>query len=525
MRRRPIALLLLMVVAVLALSFASGPVRAQGDKTLRIVLNPDMRTTDPHIAYETETWPTASLFYVGLVKLKDPGTPIPALAESWKISDDGKVYTFTLRSGLKFSNGREITTDDVKYSFERLLNPKTAAPTAFMFATIAGVEAFQTGKATEVSGIKIIDKRTIEFTMTTSVWSMMQRFALPPAFIIAKEGVEAAGDEFGRKPLGAGPFVLDSWQSGVKIVGKRNPNYYESGQPFFDGFELQLGVEPSVGILKIESGEADVSLDFVPNADYPRLVGDAALSKRLLALAAFPNLDYIIINNNVEPLNKLEVRQAMSMAVDRERLTKITNGRSVPAAGFLPPKVPGDNASLKPLPYDVAGAKALLAKAGFPDGFSTTMLSNTDPTAVSIAQAVIADLAAIGVKVELTSLDNAQFLNLLTTKPADIRLVMTEWYMDYQDPSNNWEPLLKCDGSYNWAKYCSKDLDTIFEKANLIPLGEERWKAFADFEAKVNEQVPNIFLEHRVNYYFLSARINLESDAAILFKFASATLK
>src|SRR6185295_18684292 len=167
----------------------------------------------PHIAYETETWPTASLFYVGLVKLKDPSTPIPALAESWTVDPEGKIYTFKLRPGLKFSNGRELTTEDVKYSFERLLNPKTAAPTAFMFAPIAGSEEFQSGKATSVSGIKIIDKLTIEFTMSTPVWSMMQRFALPPGFIVAKEGVEAAGDEFGRKPLGAGPFVLDSWQS------------------------------------------------------------------------------------------------------------------------------------------------------------------------------------------------------------------------------------------------------------------------------------------------------------------------
>jgi ABC-type transport system substrate-binding protein len=522
MRRFQVALLLL---AVLALAFSGLRVQAQSEKILHIVLNPDMRTSDPHIAYETETWPMASLFYVGLVKLKDPGTPIPALAESWKISDDGKVYTFTLRDGIKFSNGRDITTEDVKYSFERLLNPKTAAPTAFMFAPIAGSEDFQNGKAKEVSGIKIIDKRTIEFTMSEPVWSMMQRFALPPAFIVAKEGVEAAGDEFGRKPLGAGPFVLDSWQSGVKITGKRNPYYYEKGQPIFDGFELQLGVEPSVGILKIENGEADISLDFVPNADYPRLAGDAALSKRLLRMNAFPNTDYVIINNNVEPFNKLEVRQAMSMAIDRNRLTKITNGRSVPLAGFLPPNVPGDNANLKPDEYDPEGAKKLLAKAGLPDGFSTTMLSNTDPTAMSLAQAVIADLAAIGIKVELTSIDNAQFLDLLVSKPDSLRLVMTEWYMDYQDPSDNWEPLLKCGGSYNWAKYCNKDLDAEFEKANLIPIGDARWKAFSDFEAKVAAQVPNLFLESRVNYYFTSERLNIESDPAILLRFASASLK
>jgi ABC-type transport system substrate-binding protein len=513
-----------LLLSLFALSL--GAAKAQ-DKVLHITLNPDMRTTDPHIAYETETWPTASLFYVGLIKLKDPGTPIPALAESWTVSDDGTTFTFKLRDGIKFSNGREITADDVKYSFERLLNPATAAPTAFMFAPLAGVEEFQSGAAKEVTGIKIIDQRTIEFKTKGPVWSMMQRFALPPAFIVAKEGVEAAAGDFGHKPLGAGPFMLESWQSGVMITGVRNPYYYEEGQPYFDRFEMQLGVDPSVGILKIESGEADVSLDLVPSADYPRLAADPALLKRLLPTAGFPNTDYMVLNNNIEPYNKLEVRQAISMAIDRDHLSTALNGhdRATPLGGFLPPGVPGDNPDVKPDPYDPEKAKTLLADAGYANGFQAKMITSTDPISVTEAQAVIADLANVGIQVELTTMDNAQFLDLLNTKPPDLQMVMTSWFMDYQDPSDNWEPLLKCDGSYNWAKYCDKDLDAIFDKINLIPFGDARWKAFADFEAKVAEQIPNVFLIHRIDYYFTSARLNIESDPAVLLRFAEATVK
>lgn len=514
-----------LVWCLLALMLVVGMVSAQEDKTLRILSNADIRTSDPHIAYETETWPTSSLFYVGLVRLQDAGTPIPALAESWTVSDDGTTFTFVLREGVKFSNGRDLTPEDVKWSFERLLSPATAAPTAFMFQPLLGAEEFQSGAATEVSGIKILDARTIEFTMSTPVWSMMQRFALPPAFIIAKEGVEAAGDQFGFQPLGAGPFMVEDWQSGVIITGTRNPYYFEAGQPFFDRFEMQLGVEPSVGILRIESGEADIALDFVPTADYPRIVADPVLSTRLLRTAGFPNTDYLIINNNKEPFNNLDVRKAMSMAVDRERLAQILNGRAVPLSGFLPPNVPGDNADLPVDAYDPEAAKQLLADAGYPDGFSTTMLSNTDPISLSEAQAVISDLAAIGIQVELTSLDNAQFLDILTSKPEDLDLVMTAWFMDYQDPSNNWEPLLKCDGSYNWAKYCSEDLDAIFEEANLKPFGDERWAAFAAMEALVAEQVPNVFLVHRIDYYLTSERLQIGSDPAVLLKFAEAGLK
>jgi ABC-type transport system substrate-binding protein len=288
---------------------------------------------------------------------------------------------------------------------------------------------------------------------------------------------------------------------------------------------MQLGVEPSVGILRIEAGEADIALDFVPTADYPRLSSDPVLSERLLPTAGFPNTDYMIINNNKEPFNILEVRQAMSMAVDRERLVQILNGRAVPLAGFLPPDVPGDNAELQPDAYDPEAARALLAEAGYPDGFSTTMLSNTDPISLAEAQAVIADLAAIGIEVELTSIDNAQFLDILINQPEVLDLVMTAWFMDYQDPSNNWEPLLICGGSYNWAEYCNPELDAQFAAANLLPFGDERWAAFAEFEAAVAAQVPNVFLVHRIDYYFLSDRLVIESDPAVLLKFAEATLR
>jgi ABC-type transport system substrate-binding protein len=319
--------------------------------------------------------------------------------------------------------------------------------------------------------------------------------------------------------------MLDTWESGVRITGNRNPNYHAEGQPFFDRFEMEIGVDPSVGVLRMEAGEADIALDLVVSADYPRLAADPALSQRLLSSGGFPNTDYVILNNNKEPFSKGEVRRALSMAIDRQRLVQIMNGSAVELAGFLPPGVPGDNAELQPDAYDPEGAKQLLVDAGYPDGFSTTMLSNTDPINLSLSQAIIADLAAIGVQIELTSLDNAQFLDVLISKPDSLDMVMTNWYMDYQDPSNNWEPLLMCNGSYNWAKYCSEELDTHFREINLIPFGEARWQAFAEFEAMVAEQMPNIPLIHRVIYYFTSARLNIQADPAVLLKFAEATLK
>lgn len=502
------------------------PAALQGDNILRILSNADIRTSDPHIAYETETWPTASLFYVGLVKQDIQGNPVPGLAESWTVSDDGLVYTFTLREGLKFSNGRDLTTEDVKYSFERILDPATGAPTSFFFSVIEGAEAKLNGEADEVSGIRIIDDLNIEFTLTRPEWTMMKRFALPPGFIVAREGVEEAENP-GFEPLGAGPFVLDSWEPGVRITGSRNPNYDEEGKPYVDGFEMSLSVEPSVGILRIEAGEADIALDFVPSADYPRLAGDPALAERLIPLAAFSNIDRILFNMNLEPFTDIRVRRALSMAIDRERLVQLTNGRSVPAAGPIPPNVLGNNPGLEPHAYDPDGARALLAEAGYSDGFSTEMVTNTDPQAVSFAQAIIADWANIGVQVTLTSLDNAQYLDLMINQPDPeaIKISWMDWYLDYLDPSNIYEPLHQCGGSYNWGHICNEEIDAFFEEANAIPPGDERWAAFAELEAMLAEEVQSIYLQHRQNYYFRSERLNIEGNPAVLLVFADATVQ
>src|SRR5262249_663998 len=155
---------------------------------------------------------------------------------------------------------------DVKYTFERVLNPATASPGSFMFAPIAGAQDFIDGKATDVSGIRVVDDRTVEFTLSYPEWTFTRRLALPFVSIVAREGVESAGSEFPRKPLGAGPFVLDSWEAGQKLTFSRNPNYYREGYPKVDHVEIDLGIEPSVGVLRIESGDADLSLDVLPSA-------------------------------------------------------------------------------------------------------------------------------------------------------------------------------------------------------------------------------------------------------------------
>ncbi|PJF26933.1 MAG: hypothetical protein CUN53_05950 [Phototrophicales bacterium] len=510
---------------VFAVLLLVQPLAAQPARTLVITTLSDISTLDPHVGYDTLSWPTSSLFYVGLIGLDENQQPVPKLAESFEVSEDGLTYSFTLREGIRFSNGREITPEDVKFSFERLLNPATASPTAYFFDMIEGADAVIAGEATELSGITI-EGRTITFKMTRPEWTLTQRFALPPGFIIAREGVEAAGADFGRQPLGAGPFTLESWQSGVQLVAVANPNYYREGLPRVDRIQIDIGVDPSVGVLRIENGEADASLDFVPNSEYPRIVTDPALADNLLEITAFPNVQYLIPNTREgSPFADVRVRQALSQAIDRDRLVIIYNNRAVPATGLIPPTVLGNNPDLTPI-YDPEGARALLAEAGFPDGFSTTIVPTTDPTDVAVAQAIADDWAAVGVTADIQPLEFAQWIDVAINRPEEMPVGFIGWFLDYQDPSNVYEPLVACTGSFNPGGFCDPDMDEFFFEAKVIPPGDERWATFAQLEAMTFEKMPNIPLVHVRNFYYTSNRVtNLLPDPALLLNFEQVSVE
>lgn len=515
--------------AVLMLSL---PVLAQeSETTLYVTSLSDMGTLDPAQGYDTYNWPTEALVYRGLLTYDDDlETLIPALAESYEVSDDGLTYTFVLRDGVVFSNGRAIVAEDVKYSFERILNPKTASPGSFMYEMIVGAREFMDGDADEVSGIKVIDDRTVEFTLTYAEWTFGKRLALNFGAIVPREHVEATGDEFRHQPLGAGPFILESWEVGKSAVFVRNPNYYREGYPKVDRIEVSIGVDPAVGVLRVEAGEADTMLDWLPSGDYPRIAADPALADNLVPLGAFPHVSYITLDWQEEPFNNLQVRQALSMAIDRERLSQILNNRAVLPNGPLNPTVPGDNKDLPLLAYDPEGAKALLAEAGFPDGFSTTIHTTTIPANVTVAQSVIQDWSAIGVQAELITLDVAPLLEIAYSTPGDFSAAIFDWYLDYTDPSNLYQPLLRCgtDGNWgtNWGRHCNEAMDAMEREAALLPPGDERWAAYGALEAAMAEELSFIPLYHLQEYYYVSDRVRgLTSHPAYVISFENASVE
>ena len=455
---------LLTALACAPLTVFAADTPKQGGEIV-ITYKDDIATLDPAIGYDWVNWSMIKSLYSRLMDYT-PGTPdlVPSLAETFEVSPDGLTYTFKLRKGVKFSNGREVVASDVKYSIERAVDPKTQGPGAGFFGAINGFEDVTGGKSTTLSGIETPDAGTVVFKLSRPDATFLHVLAINFASVVPKEAVEAAAGDFGKMPVGSGTFVLKEWTVGQRLVFERNPDYFVKDMPHIDKFTVEVGQEPLVALLRLQKGEVDIAGDGVPPAKFLE-IKNSPEGAEIIVDGAQLHTGYITLNTKVKPFDNVKVRQALNMAVNKDRVARILNGRATPANQPLPPLMPGYDKSFTGYAYDVAKAKALLAEAGFADGFETVLYStNTDPQP-RIAQAIQQDLAAIGVKAEIRALAQANVIAAGGTA-GEAPMIWSggmAWIADFPDASNFYGPILGCagavQGGWNWSWYCNKDLD------------------------------------------------------------------
>jgi ABC-type transport system substrate-binding protein len=444
-------------------AFAQDAIKQGGD--IVITYKDDIATLDPAIGYDWVNWSMIKSLYSRLMDYT-PGTPdlIPSLAESFTVSPNGLTYTFKLRKGVKFTNGREVVASDVKYSIERAVDPKTQGPGAGFFGAIKGFDTVTGGTSTTLDGIATPDDSTVVFTLSRPDATFLQVLAINFASVVPKEAVEAPAGDFGKMPVGSGTFVLKEWTVGQRLVFERNPDYFVKDMPHIDKFTVEVGQEPLVALLRLQKGEVDIAGDGVPPAKFLE-IKNSPEGAEIIVDGAQLHTGYITLNTRVKPFDNVKVRQALNMAINKERITRILNGRATAANQPLPPLMPGYDKTFTGYAFDVEKAKALLAEAGFPDGFETILYStNTDPQP-RIAQAIQQDLAAVGVKAEVRALAQANVIAAGGTE-GEAPMIWSggmAWIADFPDPSNFYGPILGCSGAvqggWNWSWYCNKDLD------------------------------------------------------------------
>lgn len=507
------ALIAAMALPLAAQDYTPDPEATPGGM-ITITYKDDVATLDPAIGYDWQNWSMIKSLFDGLMDYVPGTTDLrPGLAESYEVSEDGTVFTFTLREGVTFHNGREMTAEDVKYSLDRVTLPATQSPGAGFFASIVGFDEISSGAAETLAGVEVIDPLTVQITLSRPDATFLHVMGLNFASIVPQEVVEEMGDDFGKNPVGTGAFKLTDWTIGQRVVFEKNADYWREGVPYLDGITFEVGQEPIVALLRLQQGEVDVPGDGIPPAKFVEVMADPEQAARVIEGGQL-HTGYITLNVGVAPFDQLAVREAVNMAINKERIVQIINGRAVPATQPLPPSMPGYSEGFDGFAYDVEAAKAKLAEAGLADGFTTELyVMNTDPNP-RIAQAIQQDLAEIGVTLEIRSLAQANVIEAGGAGEAPmIWSGGMAWIADFPDPSNFYGPILGCagagEGGWNWSKFCNEGIDAMAVEADsfIDPAAPERLEMWSQVYQDVMAEAPWVPVFNEQRYTMKSARM------------------
>ncbi len=486
--------------------------------SITITYKDDVATLDPAIGYDWQNWSMIKSLFDGLMDYVPGTTELrPGLAESYEISEDGLTYTFKLRPGVTFHNGREMTADDVKYSLDRVTDDATLSPGAGFFGMIEGFDAAMSGEAEGLSGVTVVDPLTVQIRLSRPDATFLHVMALNFASVVPREAVEEFGPDFGRNPVGTGAFRLAEWTLGQRLVFEKNPDYWREGVPYLDAITFEVGQEPVVALLRLQNGEVDLVGDGIPPAKFQEVMSDPAQAERVVQGGQL-HTGYLTMNVTLPPFDNPAVRQAVNMAINKDRIIQVINGRAVPANQPLPPSMPGYTEGHEGYGYDPEAAKALLAEAGFADGFATELyVMNTDPNP-RIAQAIQQDLAAIGIDASIQSLAQANVIEAGGSGTAPmIWSGGMAWIADFPDPANFYYPILGCagavEGGWNWSRYCNEELDAMAAQADAMSdpaQAEERLQMWSDIYMRVMEDAAWAPVFHEERYTIRTPRMGGE---------------
>ena len=426
----------------------------------------DPHTLDPAISGDSTSHQYVLQIFSGLVTLDENLEPAPDIAEGWEISNGGKTYTFFLRQDVKFHDGRPVTADDFKFSWERAADPDTGSNTAAAYlGDIAGMEQALSGASRGVSGIKVVDDYTLEVTIDAPKNYFLSKLTYPTAYVVDRDNVES-GRNWWHQPNGTGPFKLAEWVEGDSLILERNDLYYGE-KALLDTVDYSIfGGRP---MSLYETGEIDVT---GVSALYIDRVTDTT-GPFYKELYSSPELSffYIGFDSNRPPFDDINIRKAFTMAIDKERLAALVFRDTIqPAGGILPPGMPGFNEDLSSLGYDPEGALQLISDSSYG---SVAGLPPITITTSGRGGVVSRELEAIifqwqenlGVEVKVRQLESERFFYHLKAEKDEMYDI--GWIADYPHPQDFLEILFRTGGDSNYSEYSNRDVDSLLTRASL----------------------------------------------------------
>ena len=475
----------------------------------------DPQELDPHIVQGVPEHHILQALIENLVA-EDPKdlTPIPGQAERWDISPDGTVYTFHLRSGIRWSNGDPVTAHDFVRSYQRALTPSLASEYAYMYYVMKGAEDYFKGKSKDFStvGAKALDDRTLQITLNGPVpyfLSLLNHYSWWPVHLptLAKHGDPYQRNNRWTRPgnfVGNGPFMLDKWKVGHVIVVRKNPLYWNAANVKLSAIQFHPIESGDTEERSFRSGQLHVTNE-VPLSKIPVYRNDQS---PLLRIDPYLGCYFYRMNTTRPQFKDKRVRQALAMAVDRKAIVeRVTRGGQLPAFYFTPPDTVGYT-SRTSLRYDPEAARRLLAQAGYPGGKgfpAFDILYNTSEAHKSIAEAIQQMWKReLGIEVRLLNMEWKVYLD--TEKRLDYEVSRAGWIGDYPDPSTFLETFLSESGN-NRTGWKNAEYDRLLKEAARLGDQKTRYELFQKAEAIFLDELPIIPIYHYTRVYLIQPSV------------------
>ncbi|PJM75991.1 ABC transporter substrate-binding protein [Bifidobacterium simiarum] len=498
------------VAAVMTLSMAAcGGSRSTAADTQDLVVARSLETTDmlPQTGFSNgDIWAIQQV-YQTLTRNKTDGSGVePGLATSWKQSSDGLSWTFKLRHGVKFHNGKTMTAKDVKFSLDFARTARDDKPWQFLF--------------TAIKNVAIVDDYTVRLDLTEPWAPLPSDLSMSASAIMPADFGGKTETQFRNNPVGTGPYKLGEWKKGDYIKFVKNPDYWEKGKPKLNSVTFKYVSDANTRSQMVQSGQAQID-------EFPTAVSVSSLKKtKNVHVESFPStsLIWVNLNNRKKPLNDVHVRRAMAYAIDKTAIVRaIYYGQAESANSMLSKNLMGYSKDVKDLEYSMKKAKEELAKSSAPKHFSLTIqVQSGDPEKSMLAQILQESWKELGIDVQLQTLDSTTVYSNRTA--GDFDVAMFEMTNDISDPDEWMQYMFSSTANVN-SGYKNEKVDSLIKRAAADSNQANRLKDYAEVQQIIADEAPEIPLVYKPGLFAVRDQVkNFTVTTLGEYKLADTTI-
>ena len=481
--KRLIVIIVVLIVAVLIGTMFAGCKKAEaaGGGAFRAYINQPV-SLDPPFCYESEGIQVARQIWDGLFDYDRKTLDlVPELCDKWEVSDDGLVYTFSLKKGVKFHDGSPLTAEDFVYSWTRASLAATAAPLGYHLSPVKGYDACADGSATTLEGVKALDAQTLQVTLSYPYADFVTTLGHVVFYPVKKADIDKWGQDYTKHVNGTGPFKFVEWVDDQYINLTRNDDYYGE-EAKLDAVEYKIFADENTAFLEFKAGNLEftqIPIGKIKATQDDPTFGNYCLTAPMLAIGYYGmSMNFPLFADNPK------LREAINYAIDRENICEVLGeGVSTPMTGFVPPGIPGFQENAAPYTYDPEKAKQLLAEAGFPNGEGLETLKfgyNTGSGHEKFGEAIQADFKEIGINMELEGYEWGTMLD--KAKSGEITFYRLGWSADYPTMDNFLYPNFYSQSYDNYAAYNNPEVDKLLLEARSTIDKDERIAKYREVE-------------------------------------------